>query len=323
MFTEKLDSLEFDRSEIVPGIFYEYTFSPHPKFDIVAGLRGDYHNNYGLFLTPRLHLRYAIKEKSVLRLSAGSGRRTASILAENMSVFASGRSIRILDSEQSSPYNLKAEKAWNFGMNFTQKFRLDYRDGSVSFDCYHTSFEDQVVVDLDNNTQDILFYNLQGESYSTSFQSQLDYEVIKRLDLRVAYRWYNVRTTYIDGLAAKPLVSRSRAFMNLSYATRNHYKFDYTIQWYGSKRIPSTRSNPEIYQLDSYSPDFFLMNAQVSKVWNEKFEIYIGGENLLDFKQLNPILASDDPFGSYFDSSLIWGPIFGRMIYAGIRLKIK
>lgn len=323
LFTEKLDSLEFDRMEVVPGVFYEYTFSPNTNFDIVAGLRSDYHNNYGLFITPRVHVRYAIKEKSVIRFSAGSGRRTASILAENMSVFASGRSIRILNSEQSSPYNLRAEKAWNLGMNFTQKFRLDYRDGSISFDVYHTTFKDQVVVDLDNNTQEIIFYNLKGESYSTSFQTQIDYEVVKRLDLRVAYRWYDVKTTYIDGLAAKPFVSRNRAFMNLSYATRNHFKLDYTIQWYGSKRIPSTNLNPEIYQLNSYSPDFFLMNAQISKVWNEKFEIYLGGENLLDFKQQNPILASDDPFGSYFDSSLIWGPIFGRMIYAGIRLKIK
>jgi outer membrane receptor for ferrienterochelin and colicin len=322
-FSERLDSMNFDRNEVVPGAFFEYTFSPHPDFDIVTGLRSDYHNNYGIFITPRVHLRYALKKKSVIRLSAGRGQRTASILAENMPVFASGRSVVILDSKQSAPYNLSAEKAWNFGVNFTQKFRLDYRDGSISFDLYHTTFKDQVVVDLDYDPQQILFYNLDGKSFSTSFQSQFDYEVLKRLDLRLAYRWYNVKTNYINGIKAKPLVSKNRAFLNLAYATRKQLKLDYTIQWYGSKRIPETSSNPEEYRLEGFSPDFFLMNAQISKEWNEKFEIYFGAENLLGYKQSNPILASNYPFGQYFDSSLIWGPVFGRMIYAGLRLRIK
>ena len=320
---ETLDSLEFDREEIVPGVFFEYTFSPNPKLDIVAGIRGDYHNQFGFFATPRIHVRYAPVETSVFRMSAGRGQRTASVLAENSSVLASSRTIVMQSNGSNTPYGLEAEKAWNFGTNFTQKFRLDYRQGAFSIDAYHTRFINQVVVDLDYNTQSVLFYNLDGESYSTSLQAQLDYELIKRLDVRLAYRWYDVKTDYISGKISKPLVSTNRAFANFAYKTQNHWKFDYTLQWHGSKRIPSTEGNDLEYRLDSESPAFFLMNAQISKEWNEKFEIYIGGENLTDFKQENPILASDDPFGQYFDSSLIWGPVFGRMFYGGIRLKIK
>ncbi len=320
---ENLDSKSFNREEVVPGVFFEYTYSPNPKLDVVAGIRGDLHSNFGFFATPRLHVRYAPAETSIIRISAGRGQRTASILAENSSVLASSRSVLILGNNTEIPYGLDAEKAWNFGANFTQKFRLDYRQGAISFDIYHTRFQNQVVVDLDYNPQSVLFYNLEGESYSTSFQAQIDYELIKRLDVRLAYRWYDVQTEYMSGKLSKPLVSTNRAFANFAYNTHNHWKFDYTLQWHGPKRIPSTASNPVEYRLDEESPAFFLMNAQMSKEWNEKFEIYLGAENLTDYKQKNPILANDDPFGQYFDSSLIWGPVFGRMFYGGIRLKIK
>lgn len=321
-FDEKLDSLSFSHSEIVPGSFLEFTWSPSAKFDIVTGFRGDYHSVYGLFFTPRLHLRYAPVETSIFRLSAGRGLRTASILAENITVLASARQVIVETADEKKPYGLNEEIAWNFGANFTQKFKLLYRDAVVSFDLYHTRFVDQVIVDLDQNPQEVRFYNLDGESYSTSFQLQADYELIRRLDLRLAYRWYDVQTTYKSGIRSKPLVSENRAFANLAYQTPKNWKFDYTVQWYGPKRIPFTGSNPQEYQLEEQSPSFFIMNAQVSKTWKERFEIYLGAENLLGYIQENPILASDDPFGSYFDSSLIWGPVSGRMIYAGIRLKM-
>lgn len=321
--SEQLDSLKFEREEIVPGIFYEFTLSPTPKFDVVVGVRGDYHNNFGLFFTSRVHIRYAPYEKTVFRISAGRGQRTASILAENSSVLASSREVIVFGTDNSMPYGLEAEKAWNFGANFTQKFRLDYREGAISFDAYHTQFVNQAVVDLDESAQQVLFYNLDGKSFSTSIQSQIDYELFKRLDIRLAYRWYNVKTQYMSGLKDKPLTSKDRAFVNLAYSTQKHWKFDFTTQWYGKKRIPSTAANPEQYQLDENSPSFFQMNAQVSKVWKERFEAYIGVENMLDYKQENPIIAADDPFGPNFDSSLIWGPVSGRMVYAGLRLRIK
>ncbi|MBN1950298.1 MAG: TonB-dependent receptor [Bacteroidales bacterium] len=322
-YNEMLDSLNYERLESVPGVFFEYTWSPNAKFDLVTGIRGDYHNQYGLFMTPRMHIRYAPAETSVFRFSAGRGLRTASILAENMAILASSREVIIQGEHSDTPYGLDPELAWNLGGNFTQKFRLDYREGAISFDLYYTTFQNQIVVDLDQDPQTIMFYNLEGKSTSTSFQGQLDYELIQRLDLRLAYRWYDVKTQYLTGLQSKPLVSRNRAFLNLAYQTRNHWKFDYTVQWHGARRIPLTASNPVEYQMPENSPAFFLMNAQISKEWRESFEIYLGGENLLNFKQENPILAADDPFGPYFDSSLIWGPVFGRMFYGGIRLKIK
>ena len=85
--------------------------------------------------------------------------------------------------------------------------------------------------------------------YFSSFQAQLDYELIKRLDVRLAYRWYDVKTSYGGELKEKPLVSNHRAFFNAGYETMKHWKFDFTVNWQGRKRIPDIRLNPEAYRL--------------------------------------------------------------------------
>lgn len=322
-YDELLNANDFGRTEIVPGAYFEYTYSYLDKFSAMAGVRVDHHNLYGAFVTPRLHLRYALAEGTVLRGSMGRGQRTANIFAENIGFFASSRDVVVMGDNSDKPYGLDAEVAWNFGINLTQEFTLDYRDGNVSVEYYRTNFENQIVVDLDQNPQQVLFYNLDGESYSNSFQTQVDYELIKRLDIRIGYRWFDVNTTYMGVNRQKPLVSAHRAFINLGYETRNDWKFDYTFNWQGEKRIPLTTANPTEYQVQQRSPNFSLMNAQITKVWNDKLEVYVGVENLLNYRQQNPILASDEPFGDYFDSSLVWGPIFGRNTYLGLRYRIK
>jgi outer membrane receptor for ferrienterochelin and colicins len=322
-FNEVLNASDFKREEIVPGAFFEYTYSYLEKFNAVVGARVDYHNNFGLFMTPRLHLRYAVNDKTIIRASGGRGQRTASIIAENNALLASSRQIIIKGEDADTPYGLKPEIAWNYGINVTRLFTLDYRPGTISLDYYHTWFRNQVVIDLDQSPQQALFYNLDGRSYSNSFQVQFDYEMLKRFDVRLAYRLYDVQTTYSGTIMQRPLVSRNRAFVNLAYETRKYWKFDATVNGQGTKRIPATGSNPEAYRLPQQSPGYMMLNLHISKTWREKFEAYAGVENLLNYRQSDPILASDDPFGPYFDSSMVWGPVFGRNIYAGLRLRIK
>ncbi|MEM7370835.1 MAG: TonB-dependent receptor [Bacteroidota bacterium] len=322
-YQEILNDVDYNRQEIVPGAYFEYTYSYLEKFGAVAGIRADHHNLFGAFITPRLHLRFAPTEKTVFRASAGRGQRTANIFSENNGLLASSRQFIIQGDGGNTPYGLQPEVAWNYGFNVTQYFTLDYRDGSASLDFYRTDFQNQIVVDREQSPQTVVFYNLEGESYSNSFQAQVDYEVIKRLDARLAYRWFDVKTAYDGVLMEKPLVSAHRAFLNLAYNTRNHWTFDYTLNWQGSKRLPFTRSNPLEYQLSERSPSFVVMNAQISKTFREFFEIYVGMENMLNYRQEGPILSSEQPFSPYFDSSMVWGPIFGRNTYVGLRYRVK
>jgi outer membrane cobalamin receptor/copper chaperone CopZ len=312
----------YERDEMVPGVFTEYTYQPNENFTAVAGLRGDHHNQFGLFFTPRLHLRYAVSEKTVFRASAGQGRRTASIFAENIGMLASSRSIIVENNNDDTPYGLNQEKAWNFGLNARQTFIIADRELIITLDGYHTRFDQQIVVDYDQSPREVRFYNLEGNSTSNNFQAQMDYALIKNFDVRIAYRFSDVNTEYAQGELERPFVANHRAFINLGYSTEKGWAYDLTVNWQGSKRIPSTADNPSEFRVADRSPDFVLVNGQISKSWQEKFDLYLGVENLFNFQQDNPILGAEDPFGPYFDSSLIWGPIFGRMVYGGVRYRV-
>lgn len=323
-YDEQFEQKYFSRNEVVPGAFIEYGYNYLDKFNAIIGVRGDYHNLFGAFITPRIHIRYAPKERTVFRASAGRAQRTANILAENVGYMASNRQFLISGNNPNTPYGLNQEVAWNTGVNFTQKFRLNYRDGTFTTDYYYTWFQNQVVVDVEDPRY-VRFYNLNGPSYAHSFQAQLDYEPLRRLDVRLAYRWYDVKTLYGSILKQRPFVSEHRAFLNLGYETKNTWRFDYTVQWIGSKRVPMITDGTGMgnYIASAQSPSYVLMNAQVSKTWNDVIEIYAGGENLTNYLQPSPIIAANNPFGNDFDASMIWGPVMGRNIYAGLRWKFK
>ena len=337
-YREQYMSQRFGRTEVVPGAFFEYTYSPSTQFDLVVGIRGDYNNLFGWFATPRLQARYQPFTGGTFRISTGRGQRTANILAENTAVLASSRTLRIAGTETGGAYGLRPEVSWNTGVSFDQTFHLFGNHASFSAEYFRSDFSDQVVVDYEN-PRELYFYNLDGRSFANSFQTELRVSPFRGFEVRTAYRLFDVQTTFrnantvaempgntTDGvLMQRPLVSRHRGFANLAYQTSNQlWNFDYTLNISGQKRLPSTEANPAAYQLNDYSKAFITMNAQVSRRIGKTrpIDLYIGAENLTNFYQNDPILAADDPFGQYFDTSMLWGPLSGRMIYAGMRLSI-
>jgi outer membrane receptor for ferrienterochelin and colicins len=313
----------FKRTEIVPGAFVEYNYNDLKKFSMIAGARVDYHNLFGVLFVPRLHLKYDVTPTTSLRASAGKGIRVANVISENSNFLVSSRQLMMSGFTSSKGYGFKPDNAWNFGLNLAQDFELDYRPGTISVDYFYTAFKNQVVVDYDNDTHAMNFYGLTGKSFSHSFQAQIDYQLVRRFDVRLAYRRVNVETDYREGRLQRPLIPRDRSFLNLSYKTKNAWGFDYTIQRIGSQRIPGTEQNPSEYQLAAFSDPYWMMNAQVTKDFGGFWSVYLGVENLTNFKLKNPIVGANDPFGPYFDSSMVWGPVFGRMMYGGFRYRIK
>lgn len=322
-YNENFNQTNYTRKEVVPGVFFEYLFKPNEKFDVVAGIRGDNNSLYGFFTSPRINARYEPIKGTTIRVSAGRGQRTANIFAENNSVLVSARQVNLLNAGNGKAYGLDPEVAWNKGISIDQKFKLFNRSSILSVDFFRNDFTNQVVVDMEKPGE-VNFYNLAGKSYSNSFQTEWSFEPVKKLNVRLAYRLFDVKTMYGNELLQKPLTSRHRAFANLGYEWAT-WKFDYTVSYNGSKRLPSTAGNPAEYRVEEYSKGFVTMNAQVSKTIGKKvpFDIYIGGENLSNFIQPNAIIAADKPFSQYFDAAQVWGPISGRMIYAGMRFKIK
>lgn len=315
-YDEMYKDSTFSRIESVPGIFGEYTFTVPEKFTAVAGLRTDFHNIYGTIVTPRLHLKYDLTPSTILRASAGKGFRVANPIAENTAVLISSRQLIVKG-------NLQPEKAWNYGINLTHEFSLLGRNGLLGVDLYRTDFVNQIITDMDTDPTQIAFYNLNGKSFANSAQLELQYQPLKALDVKIAYKYYDVQNTINGELIRRQFVSRDRFFFNVGYATKfEKWKFDFTSQWYGAKRIPGSSLTPDVWQQETFSPAYWLFNAQITKAF-KKWDLYVGGENLGNFRQANPIIAANDPFGPNFDASLIWGPVYGRMIYAGMRFKIK
>ena len=325
-YNELVEATDFARNDNAFGGFFEYAFDNLDKFTMTAGIRADQHNRLGFFITPRLHMRYTPWEKSALRASIGRGKRSANIFAENQNLFASSRQINILNSG-GQIYGLDPEIAWNYGFSYLQGFNLFERKADVTFDFYRTTFENQVVIDWEN-PYEINFYNLEGESYANSFQFELNYNIAERFDLRTAYKYYDIQTDYKVGRRIKPLVPKHRVFANLAYELLGKnkqapWKFDATYNWLSEQRYPDTSLSPEAYQLDEFSPTVGTLNLQVTKVFSPKFEVYLGGENVTNVRQDNPIVSPEDPFGANFDTNFVYGPIFGSMYYAGLRFKLN
>ena len=321
-YNEKYIDSTFKRTESVPGAFVEYTETIPDKLVIVLGGRVDFHNLYGTRFTPRVHLKYDINTDTHLRLSAGKGWRMPNAIAENFGMLVNSRQLSVNEV-------IRPEESWNFGLSLSKDFFLFGQKGTLVLDAYRTDFQNQLIVDMENSDL-VRFYNLKGRSFSNSFQAEVNYSPVKRMDVKLAYRIFDVQNdvktpTGELTLLPKQFVNRDRLLLNLAYATKfDKLKFDFTWQWNGPRRIPNT-SEGHVHSLTSpsvFAPAFSNINAQITKAFY-KFDAYIGGENLNNFTQKDPIIGARDPFGKNFDASMVWGPVIGRMIYVGLRFKIK
>ncbi|MCB9447708.1 MAG: TonB-dependent receptor [Flavobacteriales bacterium] len=306
-----VDSI-FNSTAWAAGPFVEYSIEDSDRFSMIGGLRADYHNLYGIQVTPRLHVRWSPWDLTALRISAGRGFRNPHLFMENPAIFASSRKLVITGDPG-------MEDAWTIGVSLTRKFTLFGRKASLNADHYYTVFINQAVIDLDRNVHEIVYGSLNGTSRSHSSQVELTFEPLERLTCRLSARRYDVQTTTAGHLQSRALVPKNRGMMNLAWESRNgKWQIDFTMNAFGTTRIPGTETNPNAYRRDNHSPRYVILHSQVSKEF-KWFRGYIGVENLTNYTQPDPIIGSDAPFGPYFDGSLIWGPLNGRSIYAGIR----
>ncbi|MDR1406276.1 MAG: TonB-dependent receptor [Prevotellaceae bacterium] len=313
------DPLYLDRREITGGLFAEYTFSYREKLTLVAGLRADYHSLYRWLVTPRTTLKYRFTDRFIFRASAGRGFRTANVITDNIGMLATGREIRIAG-------DLQLEEAWTFGGSLSWYFPLGYDDNaSISMDYFRTDFVHQVVVDQERylyeapqNHSTYWIYNLRGKSYSNTFQVDFSVQPAERFTLLAALRYTDAKTAYAhDRLRERPLYDRFKAVLNLQYATRMKiWTFDLTAQVNGQSRLPDTAATRP--SADRYSPVYPMFFAQVTRKFRG-IDVYLGCENILNYMQDDPIINPGDPYSPQFDATVIWGPLMGRRIYAGLR----
>jgi outer membrane receptor for ferrienterochelin and colicins len=319
---EKVNEGDLSRREAVPGFMAEYTFSrptlrmETPDLVVVIGSRLDWNTRFDrLLFTPRVSAKYNFTEKSIFRVSAGRGFRSANPMAENISLLTRNQ-------EPDFAPGIGLEEAWNYGLNYTQNFKIAKRDASLSVDVYRTDFVTQILVDVDQSPFRPYIYNSPGKSYANSILVVAQWNVLKGLDAKIGYKWNDVRSTYSDGLMrTAPLVARHRGLATLDYTTADKkWMFNLRVQALGPQRLPDNSEIPHqlTHDFPIESPTFAIWNLQITRSW-KKIEVYAGSENLTNFQQHHAIIDPTNPWGPYFNGSQTWAPMMGNVVYAGVR----
>ena len=241
---------------------------------------------------------------------------TNHVLAENNYLLSSSRKVEIAK-------NLDMEEAWNYGASVSTYIPIFGKTLNVNAEYYYTDFLKQVIVDMDSNPHEVAFYNLDGRSYSHVFQVEASYPFFKGFTLTGAYRLTDAKTTYKGERMEKPLTSKYKGLLTASYQTPlGIWQFDATLQLNGGGRMPTPYElgDGQLSWERRYG-SFEQLSLQVTRYFR-RWSIYVGGENLTNFKQKNPIIDAANPWGNNFDSTMIWGPVHGAKGYIGIRFNL-
>jgi outer membrane receptor for ferrienterochelin and colicins len=295
------------------GSYAEFTYNPTHRLVLQAGIRGDYNSYFDKWLvTPRAHAKFEITEQLHVRGSMGKGYKMPYIITELMPYYASSRTINL-------PLNFELEESFNAGGSIIWYFPL-FENSTLTVDYFRTDFQNMLLFDVDSDPNAITAKYITNNATSDAFQAEINTEPIRGFTVRGAYRYNNVTYSNNGVRTNLPLVSKTKALINLSYLTPlKKWQFDATMNHNGKGRMPQ----PDVINplWDNEFQSFNTFNAQITRFLN-RWEIYAGSENISNFKIKNPIIAASNPYGDNFDASMIWGPINGRSLYVGFRFNI-
>jgi hypothetical protein len=256
-----------------------------------------------------MHLKFNPNEAISAHASVGRGYRSSHPLAEFSYLLASSRNI-IIDS------NIKQESGWNMGGGLSGTFKIGSKKVSISGEYYFTRFNSQTVADLYTDAHAAYIRSVDGNSHAAQIETTVT--LSSELNFTAAYRYTDVREDYGYGSRRKPLTSRSKGLFTINYTPMmGLWAFDATVSVNGSGVMPTADAQNPLW--DSTYPTFAQLSAQVTRTFRH-VDVYVGGENLTSYKQKLPIIDAANPWGENFDSTMIWGPVQGAMVYAGIRL---
>jgi len=313
--TQRLDSLTLKRPTVTPGVFAEYTYSGS-RIIAVVGARYDYQTTFGSQFSPRIHLKFVADEYTDIRITTGRAWRLPNVIIDNSSLLATSKA-------WSLPTTIQQEIVWNSGISAVRQFELFHRNASLSADFYHARFSRQLVIDREQSVDTFFFQFQSNSSFSNTFQTELSFAPAKLLTVRLAYKWLQVMARYNGKLQQQIMIPTHRGLFNIAYTSRNkRWEIDATLSVYGKMRLH-----------DVHLPDGTLLSNQrsgrVPQVLGQithhfkRFDVYVGGENLANFTQKDPIISASDPYNMAFDATRVWAPILGTVIYAGFRYELK
>ncbi len=311
------------------GVFGEYTYSHGDALSVIAGLRGDWFNHVSdgkskFRVSPRLTLKYMPVDEIVMRANGGRGLRYSTPLVDNIGVFSTGKNFDGAYDEHI------LEDAWTFGGNITYYLPFGASSNTyLSVDYFRTQFSQQMVVDYERFANQISFYALNGgRSFTDNIQLDFSIDPIERFNITVTARYTNAKVELAGrGLVEKPMTSRFKGVLNLQYATNlNKWIFDFTASLNGSCRVYDFMrdlkdADGNLLYKNGRTPVYPMLYAQVTRRF-KGWDVYIGAENLTNFRQKDAIIGAANPRQASFDASCVWGPLMGIKAHAGFRFTL-
>ena len=307
-----------NRYEVTPGLFAEYNLKYADMLSLVAGVRADYSTRYGFFFTPRINIRYTPFAWWTLRGSVGMGYRSPNAIADNAFILPSSRELHLADK-------IKQERAVNTGLSTTFYIPMGSKEMQLSMEYYYTHFLNSLIVDMDQDPHAVYLYNQTdiacAKSFAHSAQVEASIEVLRGWTWTAAFRYTDIRQTSFNAatdryeLRRKALTNRFKGLVTTSYQTPlKKWQFDVTAQFNGVSRMPDGFDQPFTW--------YPQLMAQITKYFRT-CSIYLGAENMTNFKQKQPIIDSFNPFGANFDASMVCGPTTGWKVYVGFRYDLE
>ena len=258
---------------------------------------------------------YSPTEDIQIRGAISYGSRTPHLYAENPSLLITSRQIVLADE-------LKREKSWNYGVSAQWANDKSKYEPSISAEWYYTDFKEQMLINFDVDPHLIMVSNLDGRrSFSNTAQFEASFKPFRGFTLTGAYRHTTVKQPLDnERLIQKPLTGRNKVVATVGYETKlKKWQFDLTAQCNGKGNMPKPDEDNPLWE-KTYDA-FTLFNAQVARHFRY-LDIFVGCENIGDFKQKNPIISAKEPWSENFDGTMIYGPIEGRKFYLTVKYKI-
>ena len=321
------------------GVFGEYTYHAGDKFSAIAGLRADWFNHVfkdaaRFRVSPRVTLKYMPIDEIVIRANGGRGLRYSTPLVDNIGVFSTGKQYVGAFTDHI------LEDAWTFGGNITYYLPFGASSNTyLSFDYFRTQFAQQMVVDYEQAPDMIDFYALDGrQSFTDNYQLDFSVDPVERFNITATFRYTNamIELKGSEVPVEKPMTSRFKGVLNMQYATNlNKWIFDFTASLNGSCRVYDFMKDLNVdgsmtQQLkegvarmypNGRTPVYPLLYAQVTRRF-KGWDVYVGAENLTNFRQKDAIINAANPRSAAFDASCIWGPLMGIKAHAGFRFTL-
>ena len=301
----------YSLNDIAIGLYAQYTYNCDDVLTMIAGLRADYDTEFKAFVTPRLNIRYAPCQFTIIRGGVGVGSRTTALFAENNYMLSSARKWSYNEEDVYSQ-----ERAWNVGGSLQQTFGNSGLSATIEY--FRTMFSRQLLLDTDISPREVWAHSALSRSYANTFQIEAVYRW-RGLDVTAAWRWNEAYQELGGEMRQRPLSSRYKALISLSYQTPHKtWQFDVNMQLNGGGRVPTTDGNPDEYKRGNTFGSYRICNVQMTK-WFNNWSLYAGCENVGNYMQDNAIIAADKPMSEYYDGTMIWGPLMSRKFYLGLR----